>query len=72
MVALAKRMVEKGVWEKFYMWSMKQYKDSFYLNWNMVGEHEVSAWLLTDPERFCRLVWESGVWKEESHETRNT
>ena len=50
MVALAKRMVEKGVWRKFFLFVSAKEAPNYWI--------DLIAWLLTDPARFCWLVSE--------------
>ena len=59
MAALAKRMVEKGVWEEFIDKAIGKFYHSPY--WSGKGFTEtqaIIAYLLTDPARFCWLVSE--------------
>ena len=51
MVALAKRMVEKGVWDEFWKYT--------YTLWLDTENNNYIVWLLIDPARFCWLVSES-------------
>ena len=55
MVALAKRMVEKGVWLKFY--SSAKLKFVLEDNGSLYG-YDLAIWLITNPARFCWLVSE--------------
>jgi hypothetical protein len=56
-------LVKKGKWEEFYQYGMRVYKASFLLPWKLVGEHEVSQWLLIEsPERTCQLA--ADFWRE--------
>ena len=59
MVDLAKRMVEQGVWNRFFDYADKRY---YKIEFNRPVVHPASsafaAWLLTDPARFCWLVSE--------------
>jgi len=55
MVDLARRMVEKGAWGKFARYAL--------CIWNNSSEDGMTAWLITDPQRFCYLVHKSEVWK---------
>jgi hypothetical protein len=59
MVDLTKRILEKDLWPlfeqcMFFTWcggSVPETKELFY------------AMLISNPKRFCYIVWQSGVWK---------
>ena len=53
MVALAKRMVEKGVWHRFELFCRDVYEME-----KPIPRENFCAWLLTDPKRFAWLVSE--------------
>ena len=59
MVDLARKMVEKGVWEGF-----MRYSDNMFIA-SMPRDtwEELFAWLITNPERFCQLCYDSEVWR---------
>lgn len=58
MVDLARKMVEKGVWERFHHYAMA------YCGLDVPTKiHSFTAWLITNPERFCQLVYDSEVWE---------
>lgn len=64
MVDLARRMVERGVWNKFEDYAeIPWLHDTDYPdNVDDDGIYE-AGWLICDPERFCQLVYDSGVWR---------
>jgi hypothetical protein len=57
MVDLAKKM-EKWQWDAFEIFAYDVWKDPV-----MIPHENFIAWLITDPQRFCYLVYASGVWR---------
>jgi hypothetical protein len=57
-------MVEKGVDDKFEMFVEEVWVDA---DRNPVWKTADSllTWLITDPTRFCQLVYDSEVWRNE-------
>ena len=65
MVALAKRIADKRLSLAFHEFAVDYWSEKVDAR-SRLGWESFTLWLLTDPARFCKLVWKSGVWKEET------
>ena len=51
-------LVSQGLWEDFYMFATKTYKDRGNINWKGVEDWAISQWIYQLHEHFCQLVAE--------------